>query len=555
MEHNNLLNLFTESERLLSQYQNLYRLTVRLCGVLNIKDLMKEITSGLIEAFDATYAYMVVFHDETQYIYPKADGIEKSDCEKILATYSPNAQSLKEIIRLDAFICAPIRDTESEPPLAILILVDENARLDFESTKKKISALSQVVAAATRRVLVEEERKKIGKRAKEAEIFCGLIGESQPMQGIKKQILQVSQTDANVLIQGETGSGKELVARAIHENSNRKDKPFVVFNCGALSETLIESELFGHVKGAFTGAIQDRKGLFKQADGGTIFLDEIGEMPPAQQVILLRVLENGEIRAVGSDKTEIVNVRVIAATNKDLRYQVEKSSFRKDLYFRLARYKIELPQLRERDKDVLILAKHFLYKYSAEDRYFTKDTEDALMNYTWPGNVRELEGAIGHAVMFQTKEITPNHLPIEVTQQQNVSPALSEAKTYDIEAEAIEPLVRKLIYTIANTVSRGISGTKVESRLDRLCATKDFADAVSSCNIRKARAQLENFLLEEVCSDGSLSDTKAAEKLGISRSQLNRILKNTSKELGLFDIECGNQMSRFAGSREAGRET
>ena len=231
----------------------------------------------------------------------------------------------------------------------------------------------------------------------------GLIGESMVMKKIFTQIQRVKDLKVPVFINGETGTGKELIARALHYQSNRKDKLFVAQNCGALPENLLESELFGHVKGAFTGADRDKKGLFELADGGSIFLDELGEMPLSLQAKLLRVLQEGEIRPLGSSRSKMVNVRVISATHRHLQDMVKKGTFREDLFYRLHVFPIALPPLRERGDDLVLIARHFLHKYAKE---FGRTVDDfspqalaALKVYPWPGNVRELQNEVQRALI------------------------------------------------------------------------------------------------------------------------------------------------------------
>ena len=246
--------------------------------------------------------------------------------------------------------------------------------------------------------------------------FPNIIGKSQHIREICQMIGQVAKTDSTVLIQGESGTGKEIVAQATHFHSNRSKGPFVKVNCAALSETLLESELFGHVKGAFTGAIRDRKGRFKQADGGTIFLDEIGNMSPSGQAKLLRVLEEREFEAVGSSITTTVDVRILAATKINLEDACAEGRFREDLFYRLNVFTISMLPLRERKEDIILLARHFLEKYNLavgkEIRELAPETIDVINEHDWPGNVRELKNAIEHAVIIAKKStILPSHLP------------------------------------------------------------------------------------------------------------------------------------------------
>jgi DNA-binding NtrC family response regulator len=225
----------------------------------------------------------------------------------------------------------------------------------------------------------------------------GLIGKSRGMLVVYKQIAHAAQSEVAVLVTGETGTGKELVARAVHRHSRRHDQPFVAVNCGALAESLLESELFGHVRGSFTGAVNDKKGLFEQAHGGVIFLDEIGETTPALQVRLLRAIEEGEIRPVGGSRVVTVNVRVIAATNRDLQHEVERNNFRQDLLYRLNVLPIPIPPLRERREDLPQLVSHFLRVVSERGGGLASISDGAmalLAAQPWPGNVRELENTI-----------------------------------------------------------------------------------------------------------------------------------------------------------------
>lgn len=239
--------------------------------------------------------------------------------------------------------------------------------------------------------------------------FENIIGNSRPMIQVLKLVTQVASTDSTVLISGESGTGKELIAKAIHVNSLRRDKPLIPINCGSLPTEILESELFGHVKGSFTGAIRDKRGLLQEADGGTIFLDEVAEIAPQTQVKLLRFLQEGEIRRVGDNRSININVRIIAATNSDLEDKVEKDQFREDLFYRLNVIPIRVPALRERKDDIPLLAEHFLHKYSKKLNKkvlsISATAMSILANYQWPGNVRELENFIERVVTLNNKQI------------------------------------------------------------------------------------------------------------------------------------------------------
>ncbi|MFV0456013.1 MAG: sigma-54-dependent transcriptional regulator [Pseudomonas sp.] len=247
----------------------------------------------------------------------------------------------------------------------------------------------------------------------------GIIGHCAPMQDLFGKIRKVAPTDSNVLIQGESGTGKELVARALHNLSQRAKAPMISVNCAAIPETLIESELFGHEKGAFTGASAGRAGLVEAADGGTLFLDEIGELPLEAQARLLRVLQEGEIRRVGSTQSQKVDVRLVAATHRDLKTLAKLGDFREDLYYRLHVIALKLPPLRERDNDILEIAKAFLARQctrmGTEAMYFSREAEQAIRHYPWPGNVRELENAIERAaILSESPEINAELLGIDI---------------------------------------------------------------------------------------------------------------------------------------------
>ncbi|HSD19071.1 MAG TPA: sigma-54 dependent transcriptional regulator [Anaeromyxobacter sp.] len=284
------------------------------------------------------------------------------------------------------------------------------------------------VELVARAVAKAAERKRLFDRNRELEIQLrereggseGLVGNSAGIREVTRMIEAVAYSSATVLVTGESGTGKELVARALHARSPRRGHPFVALNCGALTETLLESELFGHVKGAFTGAQRDQKGLFDAADGGTIFLDEIGDIPLSTQVRLLRVLQEGEIKRVGSADSVRVDVRVIAATHRDLPKLVKSGRFREDLFYRLNVINIPLPPLRERVDDVPLLAHHFLRRYAdrlgKKVRTLAPEAVELLCGYRWPGNVRELENAIERAVVLCRGEaVGAGDLPPAIT--------------------------------------------------------------------------------------------------------------------------------------------
>lgn len=273
-----------------------------------------------------------------------------------------------------------------------------------------------LVERALEKRRLAEEINKLKIQVHEKYSFDGIIGNSEPMLKVLKLVSQVCHTDSTVLITGESGTGKELIAKALHANSPRKHFPLVTINCGALPENLQESELFGHVKGSFTGAVRDKKGLFEEADGGSIFLDEVGETSSSTQVKLLRFLQDGEIRKVGDNNPIKVDVRLIAATNKNLEEEVARGNFRKDLFYRLSVIPVHIPPLRQRREDIPLLINYFVKrcanKINKPVKGFCPRALAMMTNYHWPGNVRELENVVERAVVLALEDqVTPDNLP------------------------------------------------------------------------------------------------------------------------------------------------
>lgn len=300
--------------------------------------------------------------------------------------------------------------------------VNEGA-FDFISKPFKVNTVLDTVRRALSKNTVEHTSAEASKLLKHYE-SSNLVGRSPKMIELYNEIARISNSNSTVLISGESGTGKELVAKSIHKHSRRHNKPFVTVNCGALTETLLESELFGHIKGSFTGAVSDKCGLFEEADQGTIFLDEIGETSLALQVKLLRTLQEGEIKRVGSSKSLQVNVRVVAATNRNLEALVKEGRFREDLFYRLSVFTLTIPPLRERREDIPLLCAHFLKRFadnSGKKLTISDEAMALISGYEWPGNVRELENTIEHSAIYsRTNQIMPEDLPFKV---QNAHPA------------------------------------------------------------------------------------------------------------------------------------
>lgn len=340
--------------------------------------------------------------------------------------------------------------------LGVLIL---HSKQEEKTFIEKDLRLLNIIASQSAHILqnaetlrqLKDENQYLKKEVERTYSFKEIVGRSPAMEQVFELLEKIIPTDARVLIQGESGTGKELIARAIHYNGPRKNKRFVAIDCGALPENLLESELFGHVKGAFTGATESKKGLFHVADGGTLFLDEVNNTSPALQAKLLRVIQEGEIRPVGGTNTSKVNVRIICASSKNLTESVRQGTFREDLFFRLKVVTIKLPPLRERKEDILILANIFLSKFSKSLnkplQAFAKETSNGLLHYSWPGNVRELENTIERCVTLaepDAKLVDEGLLPDEI---RAFRPAIQEpaVSTETNLTRAVEELERTMV--------------------------------------------------------------------------------------------------------------
>lgn len=293
---------------------------------------------------------------------------------------------------------------------------------DYIAKPFKVEEIKVLVRNALEKRNLQRENLRLKQQIQERYSFSGLIGKSRKMRDMYTIVEKLADSMANVLIYGESGTGKELVARAIHFNSPRMEKPFIAVNCGAIPETLIEAELFGHKKGAFTGAVANRAGLFEQADGGTLFLDEIGEIPLQLQAKMLRVLQERQFRSIGGTSDKKADVRVVAATNRDLEDQVREGTFREDLFYRLNVVQLRLPSLRERPEDIPLLLEHFHKKFaklSNDGEIITNEAMKALLVYPFPGNVRELENLVERCLVLGDNVITLDSLPPQVVNYQH----------------------------------------------------------------------------------------------------------------------------------------
>ncbi len=410
-----------------------------------------------------------------------------------------------------SFICVPIKiESRVAGALSVDMRFESDAQLKADQSLLEIIAAFLSPAIQIHRMVLRqkeellEENAQLRAQVRDRYRFENIIGDSPAMHDIFATVGQVANSRATVLLLGETGTGKEMIAKAIHYNSPRREKPFVRVNCGAMTSTLLESELFGHVKGSFTGAIKDKMGRFEAADGGTLFLDEIGTMEPQLQVKLLRVLQEREFERVGDTQVMKVDVRVIAATNLDLQEAVAKNEFREDLFYRLNVVSIYLPPLRNRREDVPRLIDFFLDKYNAaNDRKLNRISRDmlnVLLRYPWPGNVRELENAIERAVVLSndedfTEDLLPLTLRMFVQQRRN-----------NHSSETIEQLTRRL-------ADQAISDYELrEGEIYQLVID-----------------QVEHALIERALAKCGGVKTKSADFLGINRNTLNKKVK----ELGI----------------------
>jgi len=354
-----------------------YRVTVCPDGLTAVEALRKETIDCLLVDIDMPGLNGIEVIKEAREIQPQIDAI--------VMTGKPTTQSAIDALRYGT--------------------------LDYLTKPCRLAEIATLLGKVTQRRETNRMVAALMHRLQRAEGTSELIGEHRSMDGVRQLIQKIAPTESTVLIRGETGCGKELVARAIHNASLRADQPLVAVNCGALPENLIESELFGHVKGAFTGADSARSGLFEVASGGTLFLDEIGELPPAVQAKLLRVLETGEIRRLGDNQTVSVDVRVVCATHRNLEQMVQDGTFREDLMFRINTFELRVPPLRERIEDLLPLATHLLRRHrgdGSKDHLFTDEAIKQLQDHQWPGNVRELANVIEHAAVLCER------LPIDV---------------------------------------------------------------------------------------------------------------------------------------------
>lgn len=442
----------------LSAYRRLHLFTERLMGHSSIDDLLNNLMDTVIELTGAEKGFLILRREELDLQFTVARNIHREDLENAANYVSDSIvsrvlQNRRPLIVSDALndevfssshsvmnlklasvMCVPLIARGNL--LGIIYLGNNNVISLFTTDTLQLLELFAAQAALLihNALLINElklERKELAERIEQLR-YGSMIGSSDAMRDVFHKIEKVAGIDIPVLIQGETGTGKELVAQEIHNKSPRRDGPFVVINCGAIPRELLESELFGHIRGAFTGAVSTRAGKFKAANGGTLFLDEIGDMPLELQVKILRALEEHKIVPVGDTRAEHVDIRIVAATNKPLEKAIREGNFREDLFYRLNVVTIWLPPLRERGDDLVLIARYFLNRYSTEYnrklKGFSQRAVETMLKHPWRGNVRELENRIKKAVvMAETRLVEPEDLDLRPEEQEPIK-SLAEAR-------------------------------------------------------------------------------------------------------------------------------
>ena len=413
----------------LDAYTKLFEFSERLIHQRDLGELLNALMDAVIEITNADKGFLVLFEGEAldvkvarnlnkENIADAVSQLSDSIIAKVVKSRKPVIVSdalrddefaaAKSVIHLkvSSVICVPLLDRGRL--LGLIYVGNDSIRDLFQQETLRVltvfsSQASLIVANALLMNEIKIDNRRLAERLEQYR-FGEIVGTSPPMQAVFRKVEKISGTDISVMITGETGTGKELIAREIHNRSPRTGKPFVTINCGAIPENLLESELFGHVKGAFTGAVANKQGKFQAADGGSLFLDEIGEMPVELQVKLLRAIQERVVYRVGDTRPESVDIRIVAATNRDLEKEIARGRFREDLYYRLNVVNVELPPLRDRGEDVLVIARYLLSRYSREYdskvKGLSPNAAVAIRKHNWPGNIRELENRIKKAIVL-----------------------------------------------------------------------------------------------------------------------------------------------------------
>lgn len=461
----------------LNKLEMLLEITRGLNSTLNLNELLEKIIDSVIKLTDTERGFLMLADREGELQFRIArnreeNSLNERDFEVSTSIINDVSRTGEPLFISDVLENSRFKDQNSILDLnlrttvcmpltldgrVIGVIYADSSRISPEFTKDDMSIVSAFAAQATvafenaklhgELILSKEslarENLELKQKLSEKYKFSGIIGKSKPLLDIFDTIRKIAPLSTTVLIQGETGTGKELIAKAIHFNGPRKNKKLVVINCGAIPKELMESELFGHIKGSFTGASSDKAGLFETANEGTIFLDEIAEMPLTLQVKLLRALQEGEIRRVGDNLPKKVDVRIIAATNKELAEEVKAGRFRHDLFYRLNVVPINIPPLRERKEDILLLVDYFMSKYTSKMKKgaltVTPETMKLLLTYLWPGNVRELENTIERAIALcgDSKLLSAKHFPI-LELEKGILGQLNKGKSLKEKCQAVE---------------------------------------------------------------------------------------------------------------------
>jgi Nif-specific regulatory protein len=484
-------------ETIAAAYQQIIELGKRLLAESDLNRLLKVAMDSVIEISNAERGLIILFNETGSIQFQTARSLNKNDIEhpqfEISRTIidkvnnsgspinlqnaleNPEFQKRKSVddLKILSVVCLPLKHIQN---IFGVVYLDNRsvAGIFDQKTFIFIQEFTNFISLAAFSAL---ERKRLFNRINKLESelrikydFESIIGQHPKMLEILQLISQVADTDATVLIQGESGTGKELIARALHFNSSRKEKAFIPVNCAALPEQLLESELFGHVRGAFTGAIKDKAGWFERADEGTIFLDEVNDMSPALQARLLRILQTGDYSRVGTTEIRKCDVRVVAATCKPLLNLVRSGKFREELYYRLNVVDIVLPPLRERKSDIPLLIQHFLKIYKAKHRKpdlkTSPEAENILLNYDFPGNIRELENIIQRAIILATGSIIePGHIPTNILK--NGSDKVSSVNLPQAKRRTTEKVEKEIITTCLYYTSGHISKAAELAGVDR----------------------------------------------------------------------------------------
>lgn len=492
-------------------------LILEIISKLSSKDVdLDGVIALLAEHLKANRLYLTVLNRDTQRIYIEgAYGLTSSEAKgwtyrvgegiigKVIASgmeiivpsiadSSDFLNKTKSPLKIDgndvSFICAPVTyKDEVVGTLSLHKVKDKTDSSSIKYTTRLLKIVGGLIGRTLRRR--QEYAEEMAQLRAENEslrsnflnnIQSNMKGRSHQMNDLHSLIKSVAKTDATVLIRGESGVGKELVADAVHNNSNRKDKPFIKVNCASLPDTLIESELFGHEKGAFTGASQRRIGRFEAANGGTIFLDELGDIPVSTQIKLLRVLQERELERLGSTQTIKVDVRVIAATNRDLESMIREGEFREDLYYRLNVFPLYIPALRERLSDVPILANHFIEKFNArygkQIKRITSAAIDILMVYKWPGNIRELENCIERACILSTDDVLRAHNLPPTLQTADSSETITSGRLDIIVGNFEKQIITEVLTTTKGNMAKAAESLGVSERIMGLRVKKYSLD-------------------------------------------------------------------------------